>query len=136
MLANSTDDARAIADVVKFFADEKNLPEIAGRQKDGLPPPLPRTSDGKTAIKYEIKLDKNSKSVVTYRWVEIGPKALWHLNLDPANAAKTDKARSLSWKEARVARDMGKATTLTEKLSGHTPGDFNLRPYSARGPVP
>jgi hypothetical protein len=76
VVANSADDAQAIKDAKAFCADHANSKIIAKCQKDGAPPPAPD-------VKYEITTFDDAKSVVTYRWIELGNHELQHLDLEP-----------------------------------------------------
>jgi hypothetical protein len=112
MLANSVDDTKAIEDAKKYFEDPANRAEIEHCQKEGLPPSAPRKATSKVLAKYPLKLAKDNKSLVTYRWVEIGPNELHFLNLD--NAAESDSKRNRTWNEAKIVRSAGKASMLED----------------------
>ncbi len=108
ILANSTDDAVAIADAIKLInasvGDEASKVILDAQQK-GLPPPAPReTRKGEVKAKrYTIKTARGVESAVSYSWVELGPTERRSLNLD--NAARTDSARNAAWHFARVHRN-------------------------------
>src|SRR5205807_300956 len=88
ILANSTDDAKAIDDALKWInnatGDSDIAKEIDKAQKEGLPPPAPReTRQGKQqAKKYEIVTAKGTHSAISYSWVELGTTERKSLNLD------------------------------------------------------
>jgi hypothetical protein len=103
MLANSKDDAKVIKDAKGFCADPANEEAIAKCQMDGVPPSAP-------TVKYEIVTYKGAKSVVTYRWVQLGQAEMHQLNLD--NDAENDGKRNHAWKEA--SKNRNRATTLSE----------------------
>jgi hypothetical protein len=103
ILANSVDDKDAIENARKYFHDEANKADIEKCQKDGVPPAAPRE-------KYSLVLFRGARSVVRYRWVELGPHELRALNLD--NSAESDAKRDATWKAAKLNRD--KAATLPE----------------------
>lgn len=115
ILANAEDDKKAEADAIKYFEDPANKDELEKLQKDGLPPPGPRVANSKTLEKYDLNLPRGNKSLVTYRWVELGPQERRQLNLD--NAAATDPARSVVWNQMQLARNKGIATTLKDPYS-------------------
>ena len=107
ILANRHDEKQAIEDATRLIANPANQAELEKCQKDGVPPPAPRDEAGKLK-KYQLTLFRDAKSVVGYRWVELGPKALRDFNLD--NEAETDDKRNDLWKLAKANR--GKAVTL------------------------
>jgi SecD/SecF fusion protein len=111
ILANSTDDAKAIEDIVKQINTGPKS-ELDDAQQQGVPPPVFREMlDGELKAKrYEIVTARNVRSKVTYSWVELGPQERRALNLD--NAARSDSTRNTAWHYASTQR--GKATTLPE----------------------
>jgi preprotein translocase subunit SecD len=112
MLANAVDDKEAIEDAKKYFEDPVNRAEIEYCQKEGLPPSAPRQAGSKVLAKYPLNLANGNKSLVTYRWVEIGTNELLFLDLD--NAAESDSKRNRTWKEAKIVRSEGKASVLED----------------------
>ena len=132
ILANSTDDAEAIADAKKMINAVKAGEEVrgadpglAGELKEaaekGLPPPGPRDPGTKEPKIYTIKTAR-SPSRVTYRWVELGTTERKSLNLD--NAARTDTQRNAAWHLA--ASNRNRATELPTGYGGTSAGDKEL----------
>ena len=107
MLANSLDDKKAEEKAKEQIADPANQADLEERQKEGLPPPGPRNADKSPEV-FAINLPHGNKSLVTYRWVELGPQERKSLNLD--NAAEFEKERNGTWGEAKLNR--GRATQL------------------------
>jgi len=62
ILANSTDDKEAIEDARRYFEDAANKAEIEKCQKDGLPPPAPRTPGSAVSKKYPLELSKGREA--------------------------------------------------------------------------
>ena len=107
MLANNFDDKEGQKAAKDYI--EANKLDLVDLQKEGLPPPGPKASDGKKKP-FEINLPHNNKSLLTYSWVELGPQERKQLNLD--NAASSERERNELWREAKKYRDLGQASEL------------------------
>ncbi len=111
VVANSVDDKAAVEDARKLI--NSGGPEIKKASEEaqvaGLPPPAPRNGGlaGEPKV-YDIVMNQNAKSRVSYRWVELSERQMRGLNLD--HAAKDDPKRNETWKAAAKVR--GQATTL------------------------
>jgi SecD/SecF fusion protein len=115
VLANSHDDARAIAEAREVISKNKEkLDQLAGRGEPPPPPTVDGTALGTPKV-FEVKLARGARSKVTYRWVELGRQERLQLGLD--NAAEKDKGRGQAWKVMAEARANGVATPLP------SPGD-------------
>jgi len=113
ILANSTDDAKAIEDAKKLINQTAQPEELKKLGQEGRLPPAPMNADGKPEF-YTLKLPRNQKSRVSYSWVELGKQERRQLGLD--NAAQNDAKRNKFWNQmAGVNR--GKAMQLEEPSS-------------------
>jgi preprotein translocase subunit SecD len=112
IVANAVDDKEAIEEARKHINEQTKQEDLKVLAERGQSPPVvrdPKTGAPKT---YMITLAKGEKSVVAYRWVELGPSERMTLSLN--NAVKDDPKRNHVWQQAAKAR--GKAAQFT-----HTP---------------
>jgi SecD/SecF fusion protein len=110
VLANSHDDARAIAEAREMISKNKEtLDKLAGRGEPPPPPTVDGTALGAPKV-FEVKLASGARSKVTYRWVELGRQVRLQLGLD--NAAEKEKGRGQAWKAMAEARAKGIAIQL------------------------
>jgi hypothetical protein len=109
MLANSTDDKAAIdhAKAILNSDDPEMKKQLKELHEKGEPPPMLRLPGEKEATLFSINLTKGEKSLVTYRWVELGPHERRSLNLDKANPDGGE-----AWQDAQ--KNLGKAAAWTE----------------------
>ncbi len=106
ILANSKDDTPAMNLAKTMFNGDEDgalREEIPALQEKGLPPPGPRDPGSKELKVFRIKLPKEQQCLVTYRWVELGPRELRLLDLD--NEAETDPSRNETSLQAKKWRD-------------------------------
>jgi SecD/SecF fusion protein len=103
ILANSTDDAKAMEDIKRLIneADPGTAREMEDAQQRGLPPPVLKEfrAGALKPKKYEIVTARGVHSAVSYSWVELGPQERRALNLD--NASRTDSTRNTAWHAAK-----------------------------------
>jgi SecD/SecF fusion protein len=102
ILANSTDDADAIARAKAYFTSGDHAKELERLAYLGEPPPSPRAEDGGTT--FPVKLADGELINYGYRWVELGKQELYTLRLTNADADKNPLITQ--------ARDKGEAFTL------------------------
>jgi SecD/SecF fusion protein len=104
ILANTTDDAAAIQRAQDWF--QKPDKDLADLERNGQPPPPPRTVDGSLTFPVTLQGETHNYS---YSWVEVGKEELDNLHLN--NAAGTEQAKKLHpdwyarWEEVAKARD-------------------------------
>lgn len=115
ILANENDDSEAIAHAKAVMNSNDDVrKQLDAAQEAGSPPPPLREIGANDLKVFTVKLPKGQQSIVTYRWVALGPHELRALNLD--NDAENDATRNKPWLEAKEQR--GKATTLVEQAGG------------------
>ena len=117
ILANEADDGIAIDHAKRLFNSDDDPDfkrQLQDSQEKGTPPPGLREIAAKDLKTFPIKLPKGQQSIVTYRWVELGPQELRTLNLD--NAAEADPKRNETWLQAKKSR--GQAAQLNEPGAG------------------
>jgi SecD/SecF fusion protein len=88
ILGNQVDDKQAEADAEAYINNPVHKEELERAAVRGEPPPGPLVPGSDTKLKvYDIELPHNTKSKVTYSWVELGQNMRKQLGLD--NAART-----------------------------------------------
>ena len=127
ILANGDDDREAIDAAQEMINRQRlNRPaldqELQFAQKEGMPPPGPRTADGEPQ-RYELRLVAGQVCTVSYSWVEVSQLELHALSLD--GGAQHEVLRDRAWKEAAAHR--GEALQLPEPSRDADPARLLLQ---------
>jgi hypothetical protein len=110
ILANQHDDKQAMQDARAYFKDPANAKELDQAALRGEPPPGPRLPGSKTKLKpYATAMPRETRSTVTYGWVELGPQERHALAL--SNSARNDSEpwRKATWEYVQQRLRQGQA---------------------------
>jgi SecD/SecF fusion protein len=115
ILANDHDDKQAIKDSIEYFSNPIHLDTLKAKAVRGEPPPGPLMPGSETELKaYTITLPHDTKSIVTYSWVELGPQERRQLGLDNASRTSEEAWRKARWDYAKTERTKGTAFQIPQ----------------------